>query len=213
MKRLTSKAGVVLLAVLGAGLVIISGRQVWLTGTVEDSVLGASRVEALGTDAAPGAVALALAALAAAAATATSGRVLRWVTAILLAASTLGLGVVVMRALLDADAILGREAAESTGRTGVLETDASATAWPWVALAGVAVLVITTAAIAFGARRWAGLSERYEVPSGTGSRGERVGSEWERLSAGDDPTDDPTDDPDIDPDLEAHSDPDTRPRG
>ena len=40
----TSKAGVVLLALLGAGVLLASGSRTWVTGTVNDAVLGASRI-------------------------------------------------------------------------------------------------------------------------------------------------------------------------
>ncbi|HRB99929.1 MAG TPA: Trp biosynthesis-associated membrane protein, partial [Dermatophilaceae bacterium] len=51
---------------LGAVLVLIAGGQAWVRGRTTDPVLGAGPVEALGSAAAPGALALALVAAAAA---------------------------------------------------------------------------------------------------------------------------------------------------
>lgn len=188
--RPTSKATVVLLAVLGAGVLLASGSRIWVTGTVDDAVLGTSRITASGTQVAPGVVALSLAALAAAIASTTSGRVVRRVTLAVLLLAALGEGVFVVRALLDPSGVLGSVAAASTGRTGSIETNASATAWPWICLGATVVLLLSALAGWIGARSWQGLSARYETPEGSaaGARGERVGSDWDRLSAGDDPT-------------------------
>ncbi len=200
--RLTSKGAVLLLAVLGAGTLLAGGSRTWVSGTVDDPVLGASRVAGSGTEVVPGLVALALAALAAVIATATSGRVARVVTLVIAALATCGLGGLVTRVLLDPSGVLGSVAAQSTGRTGSIETHASATGWAWAGVAAVAVLAAAVLAAGIGLRRWSGLSSRYEAPTapragapageGRGARGERVTSDWDRLSVGDDPTDDPT---------------------
>jgi uncharacterized membrane protein (TIGR02234 family) len=192
MSRLgpTSKAGVVLLALLGAGILLVSGSRTWVTGTVDDAVLGASQVTGTGTQVASGVVALALAAAAAAVASATSGPVVRRVTLSLLLLAAAGEVLFIGRVLLDPSGALGSVAAASTGRTGTIETNAHPTAWPWVALGGAALLVVAGVAGWVGQRRWQGLGARYETPgaSTAGPRGQRVGSDWDRLDAGEDPT-------------------------
>lgn len=194
MKTVTRKASVVLLGVLGAAVLVISGSRVWVSGTVNDAVLGASRINGTGSDVASGVVALALVAGAAAIATTTSGRVVRRVTVVLLGLATTGLAFVTLHVVADPSAALGSIAAHSTGRTGYIETHASVTVWPWIALLAIAVLALTTAAAFLGARRWQGLSSRYEAPASStdtdvrGVRGERVTSDWDQLSAGVDPT-------------------------
>ncbi len=206
--RMTSKAGVVLLALLGAGVALASGGRVWVRGTVDDAVLGASQIEGAGSEVASGVIVLALTAGAAALVTATSGRVTRRVTLGVLLLATLGLGSFVVRVLVDPSGSLGAVAARATGRSGSIQTAASATAWPWLALVAVIVLLASWVAGLLGARRWAGLSSRYETPGQTpgqtagqgagqtaGSRGERVGSDWERLTAGEDPTEESADRP------------------
>ncbi len=52
--RLTGKGAVVLLALLGAGVVLLAGLRPWVTGSVDDAVLGGSQVTATGADVAPG---------------------------------------------------------------------------------------------------------------------------------------------------------------
>jgi uncharacterized membrane protein (TIGR02234 family) len=185
-----TKSGVVLLAVLGAGLLLVSGSRTWVTGTVDDAVLGASRITGTGTQVASGVVALALAALAAAVASTTSGRAVRRVTLVLLLLAALGEAYFVARVLLDPSGVLGSVAATSTGRTGTIETRASVTAWPWVALVAALLLVACAVGGWVGSSRWQGLGARYETPRDrAGARGQRVASDWDRLDAGEDPTD------------------------
>jgi uncharacterized membrane protein (TIGR02234 family) len=187
--RVTSKAFVVLVALVGSGILLVSGSRVWVTGTVDDPVLGASRVQGTGSQVASGVVALALVAAAAALASATAGRVVRRVTLVLLAVAALGELVLVGRVLLDPSGALGEVAARSAGRTGTIETHASVTVWPWLCLLAVALLGLADACGWVGAARWRGLGARYEAPGSTaGARGQRVASDWDRLDAGDDPT-------------------------
>ena len=192
MSRLspTSKGAVALLAVVGAFVLLVSGSRTWVTGTVDDPVLGASRITGTGGDVASGVVALALVAAAAALASTTSGPVVRRVTLVVLGLAAIAEGFLACRVLLDPSGSLGALAARSTGRTGSVETHASVTAWPWLGL--LATLLLLAAAVLgwLGARRWRALSARYEAPgaTGTGARGQRVGSDWDRLDAGEDPT-------------------------
>ena len=192
MRRLrpTSKAGVVLLALLGAGILLVSGSRVWVTGTVDDAVLGASRITGTGTQVASGVIALALAAAAAAIATTTSGPVVRRVTLVVLLLAAAAEAFFAARVLLDPSGVLGSVAAASTGRTGTIETRATVTAWPWIALLAVVLLLVAGVGGWVGSRTWRGLGSRYETPGadGTGPRGQRVASDWDRLDAGEDPT-------------------------
>jgi uncharacterized membrane protein (TIGR02234 family) len=195
--RPTSKLFVVVLALVGAGILLVSGSRVWVTGTM-DAGLGASRTQGTGAQVASGVVALALVAAAAAVASTTAGAVVRRVTLAILGAAALGELVIVGRVLLDPAGALGAEAARSLGRTGTVETHASLTVWPWLCLLAAVLLVVADACGWAGARRWQGLGARYESPGSTaGPRGQRVPSAWERLDAGDDPTtgDPPSPDP------------------
>ena len=187
--RLTSKAAVILLALLGAGTLLASGGRTWVTGTIDDPVMGASRVTGTGSEVASGVVALALVAAAAALASTTSGPVVRRVTVVVLALATLGEAWLAAHVALSPQEALGREAARSLGRTGTLETHATPTSWPWVALLACVPLLLAAVGGWFGARGWRGLGARYEAPGATaGARGQRVASDWDRLDAGEDPT-------------------------
>ncbi len=197
MKRLrpTSKLGVILLALVGAGVLLTSGGRTWVTGTVDDPVLGASRILGTGSELATGVVALALVAAAAALASATSGPAVRRVTLVVLALAGLGAGFVATRIALDPEQSLGAVAARSLGRTGTIETHATPTAWPWIAVAASVLLLVAAVGGWVGAGSWRGLGAKYEAPGATaGPRGQRVASDWDRLDAGDDPTarDEPT---------------------
>ena len=193
MSRLSSKGVVVLLALVGAGLLLVSAFRPWVTGAVDD-VLGGARISATGAEVAPGLTAVALAIGAAAIAIVAAGRIARVIAVVAYALCVLVAAALAVRVLLDPEGVLGPVAASRVGRTGSVETVAQATVWPWVALLACLVALLGLAGAVVGIRRWGGPSQRYEVPDGTGAdvagpRGERVASDWDELSAGRDPTD------------------------
>ena len=193
MSRLSSKGAVVLLALVGAGLLLVSALRPWVTGAVDD-VLGATRLSATGAEVAPGLTAVALAIGAAAIAIVAAGRIARAIAVVAYALCVLVAAALAVRVLLDPDGVLGPVAASRVGRTGSVDTVAQATIWPWVALLACLVALLGLAGAVAGIRRWGGPSQRYEVPDGAaadvaGPRGERVASDWDELSAGRDPTD------------------------
>lgn len=189
MRRLTSKLAVVVLALVGAGVLLSSGGRVWVHGTVDDAVLGASRISGTGTEVASGVVALALVGAAAALASATSGAVVRRVTLVVLALAGAAEAVVAARVALAPEDPLGAIAAKAAGRTGSIETHATITAWPWLCVVAATLMLLAAVAGWLGAARWHGLGARYEAPTtSTGARGQRVATDWDRLDAGDDPT-------------------------
>jgi uncharacterized membrane protein (TIGR02234 family) len=173
----------ILLVVLGALLVIVTASRTWLTGSVDDVVLGQSSVSASGSEVAGGVVALALVVVAGAVASATAGPRARVVALVLTGLSALGGVAMVARVLLDPDGSLGPIAAAAAGRTGSLETHASANAWPWAAAAGFVLAGLALLGLARARRVAPGLSSRYEAPGGAPE------SHWDQLSAGEDPTD------------------------
>ena len=193
MRRLSTKGVVVLLALVGAGLLLVSGFRPWVTGAVDD-VLGATRISATGAEVAPGLSAVALAIAAAAIAMVAAGRIARAVAAVAWALCIAVAAVLAGRVLLDPEGVLGPVAASRVGRTGSVETVAEATGWPWVALLACGIALVGLVGALVGMRRWGGPSRRYEVPDAAatdaaGPRGERVASDWDELSAGRDPTD------------------------
>lgn len=183
MKLLRNRGVLVLLVVLGALVVVITASRTWVTGSVDDAVLGARTIEATGAEAATGLVALALVVVAGAVAAATVGARARVFALVLTGLAVLGGLVVVARVILDPDGVLGPIAAAAAGRTGSIETHASAGAWPWVAALGFGLAGVSLLALTRVRRAQQGLSTRYERPGRTPQ------SDWDQLSAGEDPTD------------------------
>ena len=193
--RLTSKRTVLVLVLLGASVVLVSGSREWLSGSVEHGALGVSALHGKGSDVAPGALAAAMVGLAAAVAAATAGPVLRVIAAgAALLAAVLGAAVII-GVVADPSGALGTLAAAGTGRGGAVATQGRVGAWAWVALAATFAMGIGGLGALVGGRRWRGLSSRYDAPvagevSGPDSArpAARRESAWEQLSRGEDPT-------------------------
>ena len=213
MRRLASKRTVLLLVLLAAGVLLVSGSRVWVNGSVDDPVLGASILHGTGSQVARGVLAAALVGAAAVVAAATSGRIVRRLAAIVVVlAGALG-AAVIGSVVADPDGALGRLAATGTGRTGDVPAHGSVTLWVWVAALAAVVLTLAGVAALVGAGRWSGLSSRYDAPSADGAAPGADGvasgadgavpdaaptseqavrrsreSAWEQLSRGEDPT-------------------------
>jgi uncharacterized membrane protein (TIGR02234 family) len=207
-ERLTSKGTVFALMLTAASVILVSGSREWVSGSVDDVVLGASALHGRGSDIAPAVMAAALVGLASAVVAATSGKVLRVVAAFAaLLAAVLGASLVI-GVLLDPSAALGRLAAASTGRSGTLAANGRVGAWAWAALAAMLVMGVGALGSVVGARRWRGLPSRYDAaeatagPASAAPAGPTVStapdgpdgsgaSVWDQLSRGDDPTVEP----------------------
>ena len=55
--RLTSKRVVLLLVIVSTTLILVSGSREWVSGSVQDAVLGSNALHGKGSDLAPGAMA------------------------------------------------------------------------------------------------------------------------------------------------------------
>ena len=202
---LTSKRVVLVLMLMSASVILISGSRVWVSGSAVDAALGASVLNGRGSDVAPGALAAALVGLASAVAAATAGTVVRVIAACsAILAAVLGV-VVITVTLADPGGALGTLAAAGTGRSGSVVAHGHAGSWAWVALAATLVMGWGGLCALVGASRWNGLSSRYDPPiagqtgqtaqtaqksqlSSTGDLGRRREVEWDQLSRGEDPT-------------------------
>ncbi|MEO6144097.1 MAG: Trp biosynthesis-associated membrane protein [Dermatophilaceae bacterium] len=193
---LTTKRMVLLLVLVSAVAILVSGSREWVSGSIADAVLGETAVHGKGSDVAPVALAAALVGLASAVAVATAGRVVRLIAACAaLLAAVLG-AVVVIGVLADPAGALGRLAAAGTGRTGTVATQSSVGVWAWVALAATLFMGVGGFASLIGGRRWSQLSSTYDAPvadvaSRQDSTGQPVSSNdsaWDQLSRGEDPT-------------------------
>jgi hypothetical protein len=182
--RVLSKRVVLVLVLVGAAVLLVTGSRVWLGGNVDDTVLGASAIHGTGSQVAKGVLGAALVGAAAAVAAATAGRVVRIIAALATTLAAVLALVVVIRILLDPGASLGELAATTTGRTGTVAASGEVTVWPWIAaVASLAMGVGGALALAAG-RRWTGLSKRYDAPAAR----PRARSAWDQLSQGSDPT-------------------------
>ena len=199
---LTSKPMVLVLMLMSASVILISGSRVWVSGSAGDAVLGASVLHGRGSDIAPGALAAALVGLASAVAAATAGTVVRVIAAwSAMLAAVLGV-VVIIPVLADPGGVLGTLAAAGTGRSGSVVAHGQAGSWAWVALSATLVMGFGGLCALVGASRWNGLSSRYDPPvaghSSQSSQTSQLGStsdlgrrrevEWDQLSRGEDPT-------------------------
>jgi uncharacterized membrane protein (TIGR02234 family) len=213
MRRLTSKRAVVLTVLLTAGVLLVSGTRVWVNGSVDDPVLGASMLHGTGSQVARGVLAAALVGAAAIVAAATSGRVVRRLAAaVVVLAGAMGAAVTVS-VLADRDGALGRLAATGTGRTGEVAAHGSVTVWVWVAALASVVMALAGVAALVGAGRWSGLSSRYDAPAGAAAAAPEQAvrrsreSVWEQLSRGEDPTAGPAADTTAGPPARPAADP------
>jgi uncharacterized membrane protein (TIGR02234 family) len=182
--RLSAKRTVLVVMLVAASIILISGSQEWVSGSTGDVGLGAGALQGRGSDVASGAMAAALVGLASAVVAATSGTVVRAVAAFCaLMAAVLGATVIIL-VLVDPNGALGNLAAASTGRSGTLAAHGQAGIWAWAALAAMIVMGLGGLGALVGRQRWRGLSARYdsgEPPAGHGSA-------WDQLSRGEDPT-------------------------
>jgi uncharacterized membrane protein (TIGR02234 family) len=194
--RLASKRVVIVLVLVSASAILVSGSREWVSGSVGDVSLGAVVLHGKGSDIAPGALAAALVGLASAVALATSRGASRAIAACsALLASVLGAGVIIS-VLADPDRALGGLAAAGTGRSGTVAAQGLVGSWAWVGLAAMLVMGLGGLGALVGSRRWRGPSSRYDAPAASwtsqpGSAvqmGGRPESEWDKLSRGEDPT-------------------------
>jgi uncharacterized membrane protein (TIGR02234 family) len=189
----------------GSGLALLAWSQGWFTVRLVDGQAtagGAVSFEVGGAVASPALAALALAGLALAGALAIAGPVIRVVLGAL--AIVLG-GCVVLAAwvsLADPVTAVSAAVAEATGVAGAgptaeLVAAATATAWPFAAIAGGVLVAAAGVVVIVTGRAWP-TSRRY----GSGARmavdgardeapaSDRAVDDWDGLSRGDDPTDD-----------------------
>ena len=185
-----TKRQVILAVGVPWGLLLVATSAVWLTGSTTDPVLGRAALSATGTQIAPGTVGLALVVGAALVAVLTGGPKIRTVAGGLMTLAALAAAVSVARAIGAPEELLSRRAGELAGRTGS-SVPVTGQREPWIWAAGTAAAAMTAASAwaTHAARRWAGLSARFErdtAPGGPGRATRR--SAWDDLSEGHDPT-------------------------
>lgn len=190
MSFFTRRPGAILIGAVAALLTVIAAGRPWIEGTVDDAMIGGSLQQVTGDEAVTGIVALGLVLLAGAVAAAASRRIGRRIAAVILLLISLVMATLVLRVVIDPSGILGSIAAASTGRTGSLTALGEATAWAYLGLVPVAGGLLLAALAWRGATAWPQPSSAYDRPGAErpGQRGERVTTDWELLSEGEDPT-------------------------
>ncbi|MET7602220.1 TIGR02234 family membrane protein [Streptomyces avermitilis] len=187
-----SLAVALLCGALGAAVALLSSRQGWAAGTVAvaggDFPLTAKGSDVTGVPAALAIVGLA--ALVAVFAVRSAGRLL---VAALLALSGAGTIVAALLGVSDS-AALDEKAAQASGDTSATAEALTHTAWPYVAVAGGALLLLAgLLALRYG-RLWPAMSGRYErdgTPRPRQARRvdpDRPEDLWKALDRGEDPT-------------------------
>ncbi|MDX3381302.1 TIGR02234 family membrane protein [Streptomyces niveiscabiei] len=178
---------------LGAAVALLATRQRWSEGTASVAG-GAFRLTAKGSDVTGVPAALAIVGLAALVAVFAVRRAGRLAVSAVLALSGAG---ILFAALSGADdsSALDEQAAKASGDTSATVAALSHTAWPYVAAAGGALLLLAgLLALRYG-RLWPGMSGRYERdgtprPRRTAKPADpdRPEDMWKALDRGEDPT-------------------------
>lgn len=203
MKR--SRPLVVVAGLAVAGIVMLSWTQTWFTVHLHAGTAVVPRVVADGAAVVPQYTALAIASLALFLALTIAGRVLR----VVLAAVEVLLGLAVVATGIGA---LADPVAASKGAVGEVAgvSDAGAvrqvvdrvdvTAWPAVGIAGGVLAVVLGIVVFVVQRNWPGPTRKYAAGTAGATADARAAApvqrdaitDWDDLSAGDDPTADPT---------------------
>jgi len=191
----------ILTVLLASTLALLAWTQVWVHAEVMPTGAAQQNLDVTGTTAAPGLTALALAGFALAGALTIAGRIIRVVLGVL--EVLLGVSVFLSAFIAVSNPALA-SATDVTAATGIAGresvlaavTGASATPWPFLALAAAVVMVLTGIAIVASSKRWPGPTRRhqatrFEPVSSTDAAAERTGDavgDWDELSRGQDPT-------------------------
>ncbi|KQX66654.1 Trp biosynthesis-associated membrane protein [Angustibacter sp. Root456] len=198
--RLSGPAAAVVPAVVGAALTLLATSRTWVQASIDDPVVGQVTVTASGRQGAPVVPAVALVALAGAAALLLAralGRRVAGVLLVLAGAAGAAASVSVLRAPENGVAAL---VAKAVGVTGTTPASLQVSAWPWLAVAGCALVAVAGAVAVLRAGRWSGPRSRYEAPAEPSEAGGAPdgapladeaadpGTAWDALSRGEDPT-------------------------
>lgn len=175
---------------LGAAVALLATRQQWSEGTASVAG-GAFPLTAKGSDVTGVPAALAIVGLAALVAVFAVRRSGRYAVAAVLALSGVGTLVAALLGASDS-AALDQQAAQVSGDTSATVDALSHTAWPYVAAAGGALILLAgLLALRYG-RLWPAMSGRYER---SGAARQRRGADpdrpedlWKALDRGEDPT-------------------------
>lgn len=178
-------AAAALLCAVGGGLLLLAASQPWAQVSVSGVTGSARPVSAAAAGASPAGLGLlGLAGVAGLFATRRRGRVLIGVLLLLAGAGAIALAVHDRAGLAVAASLAGPDAAIVGGRLVV-------NAWPWVAVAGGALLAAGGLLVTVRGMRWAALSQRHDAPATEPEQAaepDPAAAAWDALDRGDDPT-------------------------
>lgn len=166
--------GIVVIALLAFG----STTQTWLTVRLPQDAVQTPDLTIPGSDAATPVTAFALVALAAALAVSIAGRVARWVVAVILVLSGIGITLSSLTVALDPSAAAEPAIGAAIGVSGDAGAEVTGSAMPWLAVASGVLLVLAAAWVILAGRTW-GVNRRYDAgasravhpPPGSGQPG------------------------------------------
>lgn len=204
-RRPRGKAILLAIIALAGGLALVSATQTWVTISLAEGAAATGQLAVTGQQLNPSLSPIAIAALASVLALTIAGPVFRRVLGVLVA--LLGAGILALGVIASANPLGESESSvgEVTGIVGdvqgALIDSVSTTAWPWLASASGAVLIVAGVCVLLLAGRWRAGGRRYEAAaehagtpsdddSGGGVEGDerdRI-SDWDAMSRGDDPT-------------------------
>jgi uncharacterized membrane protein (TIGR02234 family) len=178
----------VVLCLLGSALVLLAVSRSWVSfQSAATAPLPAKSFHVDGSQLAPGTRALALVALAGVAAIAATRAFGRLFVGVLVLLAGLAVVGILLRALLDPDAAMGRAGPFVDFH---VSSGADLGGWPYVALLGGLLISAGGLLVVVRGRSWAAMSARYDAPTAK-PRGEA--SLWDALDRGEDPTDQTSD--------------------
>lgn len=206
-RRPTGRRAALLLTFAGAAITGLAAVQTWAAGSLADPVLGRQDVAVPGTAAVPALLLLVAVAVAGMLASTIGGRVLRVVSGTAIVVAGGAVAGLAARSAADPAASLLLPAAAASGRVGAPLDAASATGWPWGAVAGGMALLVAGFLVIRGGAAWAGGARRFErtaagngaIPDATARTDDSTPAPdgpqrrdgvhyWERLSRDEDPT-------------------------
>lgn len=158
MRRGIVVMGIVVFALLAFG----STTQTWLTVRLPQDAVQTPDLTIAGSDASTPVTAFALVALAAALAASIAGRVARWIIAVILILSGVGIALSSASVALDPAAAAEPSIGAAIGVSGLAGAAATASAMPWLAVVAGVLLVLAAAWVVLAGRSW-GVNKRYDA--------------------------------------------------
>lgn len=194
MRKMLSLRNVALFGVVAAGLGLWAATRTWVLVDVQATTVQVPQIVVDGSQAAPAVTALCVVVLAAALALLIGGKVVRYIIGAISVLAGTGVISAGLNGALNPQGAAAGAVAEATGLKDIV-ADYQVSAWPMVVAVAGALIVLQGICVLLAAGHWSKTTKttkydrvRSEAQStGESPRNDRI-SDWEQLSAGDDPT-------------------------